>query len=78
MDQRISLITLGVADTARARRFYEAGLGWRPSSPSNDEVAFYQTGGLIVGLGALVAALPRRRPTPAELPFETTPVEEAV
>ncbi|MBU1378033.1 MAG: VOC family protein [Alphaproteobacteria bacterium] len=45
MDQRISLITLGVGDLARARRFYEQGLGWTPLS-ALDEVAFYQLPGL--------------------------------
>jgi len=45
MDQRASLITLGVADVARARRFYEDGLGWRPLS-AMDEIAFYQLPGL--------------------------------
>jgi len=45
MDQRASLITLGVTDLARARRFYENGLGWTPLS-ALDEVAFYQLPGL--------------------------------
>jgi catechol 2,3-dioxygenase-like lactoylglutathione lyase family enzyme len=45
MDQRVSLITLGVADLALARRFYEDGLGWTPLS-ALDEVAFYQLPGL--------------------------------
>ena len=56
MEQRVSLITLGVADTARARAFYEA-LGWRGSSPDGD-VVFFQAGGMILGLwgrGALAA-----------------------
>jgi catechol 2,3-dioxygenase-like lactoylglutathione lyase family enzyme len=48
MEQRLSLVTLGVADTARARAFYEA-LGWRGSSPDGD-VVFFQVGGMIVGL----------------------------
>ena len=48
MDQRISLITLGVADTARARRFYEA-LGWAGESPDGD-VVFFQAGGMILAL----------------------------
>jgi catechol 2,3-dioxygenase-like lactoylglutathione lyase family enzyme len=48
MDQRISLITLGVADTGRARRFYEA-LGWRGRSPDGD-VVFFQAGGMILAL----------------------------
>jgi len=48
MEQRVSLITLGVADTARARRFYEA-LGWSGESPDGD-VVFFQLPGLIVAL----------------------------
>jgi predicted lactoylglutathione lyase len=49
MDQRISLITLGVRDIERARSFYEA-LGWKVSSQPDDETVFFQAGGLIVGL----------------------------
>jgi catechol 2,3-dioxygenase-like lactoylglutathione lyase family enzyme len=48
MEQRISLITLGVADTARARAFYEA-LGWSGESPDGD-VVFFQAGRMIVAL----------------------------
>jgi catechol 2,3-dioxygenase-like lactoylglutathione lyase family enzyme len=48
MDQRISLITLGVADTGRARVFYER-LGWSGESP-DDDVAFFQAGGMVIGL----------------------------
>ncbi len=48
MDQRLSLVTLGVADLDRARRFYEA-LGWRPTGPT-DEVVFFQLGGVVLGL----------------------------
>ena len=48
MEQRISLITLGVADLGRAMDFY-AGLGWEGSSP-DDDVAFYQAGGMIFAL----------------------------
>ena len=49
MDQRVTLITLGVADVARARAFYEA-LGWTPQTGYGDEVAFFQAGSLVVGL----------------------------
>jgi catechol 2,3-dioxygenase-like lactoylglutathione lyase family enzyme len=43
MDQRITLITLGVADLDRAVRFYREGLGWTPSSSSVEGVvAFFQ------------------------------------
>lgn len=49
MDQRLSLITLGVADLAAARAFYEGGLGWTPVSAS-PEVVFYQLPGLALSL----------------------------
>ena len=49
MEQRMSLVTLGVADMRRARRFYEHGLGWKPGFAS-DEVVFYETGGPIIAL----------------------------
>ena len=52
MDQRVSLITLGVGDVSRARAFYEA-LGWRLGGGVDDEtdhVAFFQAGGLILAL----------------------------
>jgi catechol 2,3-dioxygenase-like lactoylglutathione lyase family enzyme len=48
VDQRVSLITLGVTDLARSRSFYEA-LGWRGESPDG-EVVFYQAVGMIVAL----------------------------
>jgi uncharacterized glyoxalase superfamily protein PhnB len=48
MEQRISLITLGVADSARSRTFYEA-LGWQGESPDGD-VVFFQVGGMVVAL----------------------------
>jgi uncharacterized protein len=48
MEQRVSLVTLGVADLRRARAFYEA-LGWRRAN-DDDEVAFYQSGGMVVAL----------------------------
>lgn len=48
MEQRVSLVTLGVSDVHRARRFYEA-LGWSGESP-DDEVVFFQAGGMILAL----------------------------
>jgi hypothetical protein len=48
MEQRVSLITLGVADVARARAFYEA-LGWKVDSDPED-VVFFQAGGMVVAL----------------------------
>lgn len=49
MEQRISLVTLGVGDLARARAFYEA-LGWTSASEPDSEVAFFQAGGMVFAL----------------------------
>jgi uncharacterized protein len=49
MQQRISLVTLGVHDLARARAFYEA-LGWQGARQPDDEVCFFQAGGMVFGL----------------------------
>jgi hypothetical protein len=49
MEQRVSLITLGVADVARAQAFYEA-LGWTTGAEPDDDVVFFQAGGMIVAL----------------------------
>lgn len=49
MEQRVSLITLGVADLERAREFYEA-LGWRSRTPPELEVVFFQSGGMVLAL----------------------------
>lgn len=47
MEQRVSLITLGVADLGRARSFYEA-LGW--AGQESEETVFFQAGGAVVVL----------------------------
>jgi catechol 2,3-dioxygenase-like lactoylglutathione lyase family enzyme len=47
MEQRLSLVTLGVRDLSRSRQFY-AALGW--SGTTGDDVVFFQTPGMIVGL----------------------------
>jgi predicted lactoylglutathione lyase len=49
MEQRVSLVTLGVRDLARSRAFYEA-LGWTTNAAPDDDVVFFQAGGIIVGL----------------------------
>jgi uncharacterized protein len=49
MEQRVSLITLGVTDLVRARAFYEA-LGWTGARQPDDEVCFFQAGGMVFGL----------------------------
>src|ERR671916_369906 len=64
MDQRISLITLGVADLRRAMDFY-AALGWEGRSP-DDDVAFYQAGGMAFALWSR-AKLAHNVRSPAEV-----------
>jgi catechol 2,3-dioxygenase-like lactoylglutathione lyase family enzyme len=49
MQQRLSLLTIGVRDIERARRFYEEGLGWRRDF-GGDDVAMYQSGGMVFAL----------------------------
>jgi predicted lactoylglutathione lyase len=49
VEQRVSLITLGVRDLARARAFYEA-LGWATRAEPDDDVVFFQAGGMVVAL----------------------------
>ena len=50
MEARVSLITLGVADLGRARKFYEDGLGWPASGEGGGKIVFFQAGGLILSL----------------------------
>jgi catechol 2,3-dioxygenase-like lactoylglutathione lyase family enzyme len=49
LEQRLSLVTLGVADLDRSRRFYEEGLGWKRGNDGAD-VAFYQVPGGVFAL----------------------------
>ncbi|MEA2480984.1 MAG: uncharacterized protein QOJ07_2906 [Thermoleophilaceae bacterium] len=49
MDQRLSVITLGVRDLARARTFYEA-LGWTTGAAPDDDVVFFQARDMVIAL----------------------------
>ena len=49
MEQRLSLVTLGVGDLSRARGFYEA-LGWTSRASPGDDVVFFQAGALVIAL----------------------------
>lgn len=49
VESRISLVTLGVDDLPRSRAFYEA-LGWSGTQQPDDEVCFFQAGGMVFGL----------------------------
>lgn len=48
MQQQIAVITLGVANVARASAFYQGGFGWKPVF-ENSEIVFYQMNGLMLG-----------------------------
>jgi uncharacterized protein len=49
MRQRVSVVTLGVRDLARARRFYEA-IGWTTGAEPGDDVVFFQAGDMVLAL----------------------------
>ncbi len=49
MDQRISIVTLGVKDLGISKRFYADGLGWKPVF-ENSEIIFFQAVGIVVAL----------------------------
>ena len=49
MEQRVSIITLGVADLRRSTEFYES-LGWRRAMPKAEGVVFFQAGGMALAL----------------------------
>jgi len=49
MEQRLSIVTLGVSDLPRSREFYER-LGWRKSPASSEEIVFFQAGGMALAL----------------------------
>ena len=49
MEQRLSLITLGVEDLDRAKKFYEA-IGWKSGAAPDDDVVFFNANGAVVGL----------------------------
>jgi len=49
VEPRLSLVTLGVADVARARAFYEK-LGFAAPGAGNESVAFFPAGGVVLAL----------------------------
>lgn len=50
MEQRLTVVTLGVADLERSARFYEQALGWQRSAQSQDGVVFFSLGGWVLSL----------------------------
>jgi len=54
MDQRLSVVTLGVSDLTRARDFYSA-LGWTTTCDAGSDVVFFQAGGIVFSLWSRAA-----------------------
>lgn len=50
MTTPISIVTLGVEDLARSRKFYEEGMGWPVTDDSGDEIVFFKLNGTILAL----------------------------
>lgn len=50
MNQHLHLITLGVRDFEKSKKFYTETLGWKPASASQDDVAFFQTSGVVFAI----------------------------
>ncbi len=50
MNQNLHLITLGVRDFEKSKKFYTETLGWKPSSASQEDVAFFQTSGVVFAI----------------------------
>ena len=50
MDQHLHIITLGVRDFKSSFEFYSKTLDWKPSKNSNDDIAFFQAGGVVLAI----------------------------
>jgi hypothetical protein len=50
MNQYLHIITLGVRDFKKSVEFYSKTLGWKASSNSNDDITFFQAGGVVLAL----------------------------
>ena len=50
MNQHVHLITLGVRDMEASKKFYTETLGWRPAGSSNEEITFFQAGGVVLSI----------------------------
>ena len=67
MDQRISVITLGVTDMNASRAFYER-LGWGVSPDSTETITFFQMDGFVFGLYGLAALADDAQIDPSAFP----------
>jgi catechol 2,3-dioxygenase-like lactoylglutathione lyase family enzyme len=63
MDQRLNLVTLAVADVTASVEFYRRAFGWEPAFVIED-TAFFDAGGVILGLWSGMSAELRRDADP--------------
>jgi hypothetical protein len=50
MDCRLTVVTLSVANLDRSKRFYCEGLGWKTAPGSDENIAFFSAGGVVLAL----------------------------
>ncbi|MFW6290348.1 MAG: VOC family protein [Mariniphaga sp.] len=50
MKPRINVITLGVDDLEKSKAFYRRALGWEPAKGSDENIVFYNHGGIVLSL----------------------------
>ena len=50
MQPRLNIVTLGVTDLQKSKKFYQNALGWEPTKDSNDKIVFFNHLGIILGL----------------------------
>ena len=50
MKPRLNIITLGVKDLNDSKAFYKEALGWLPTKDSDENIIFFNHGGIILGL----------------------------
>lgn len=50
MKPRLNIVTLGVADLQKSKTFYREALGWEPAKGSDDNIVFFNHGGIILSL----------------------------
>jgi len=50
MKPRLNVVTLGVADLPRSRQFYADAFGWQPTPGSDENIVFFNHGGIVLGL----------------------------
>jgi hypothetical protein len=50
MEQRLTIITLGVNDLKKSTEFYEKAFGWTKGPSSNDSITFFRLNGMMISL----------------------------